>query len=57
MMKVVRFWRWEEREMIARVRVQRRQQGHREPQPSGGDVRAANEYAQKRRQNVAENVF
>lgn len=56
-MKVVCLGRREERQMVARVRVQGRQYGQREPQPGRGHVRAQQEHPEERWQQVAADVL
>lgn len=57
MVKVVKFRRVVERQMVSGVRVQRRQGRHRHPQPGHRGVAIHDNCATSHRQNVAQNVF
>lgn len=57
MMKVVRFGAGKEGQVIAGVGIQRGEYGQCKPQPSRGHVTTHQEYAQKRRQQIAEYVL
>lgn len=53
----MRLRRREEGQMVARVGVERGQDGQGEPEPGRGHVRAHDQHAQERGQQVREDVF
>lgn len=55
--KVMRLGAREEREVVSRVGTEGIANGHREPQPGGGDVALHYVDAQERGQKIAENML